>query len=448
MVRRFELLSGFRGFTVIWLGQVLSLLGTGMTRFALTIWAYQMTGSATALAMVAFFSFGPTVLLSPIAGALVDRWNRKLVMMLGDLGAGLATVALLLLYVTGNLQVWHLFAAGAFASTFEAFQFPAFSAAVTMMLPKEQYARASGMMSMADSIAGIAAPILAGILTVAIGITFMIAVSVVLLVRVPQPKQTSAGAEAHGSLWQESLFGFRYILQRPSLLGLQLMFFQSNLFANFGWVLLAAMILARTGKDELALGTGQSMLGLGGLVGGLWLSVWGGPKRKVHGVLMGMIASSLLGTVVLGVGQSLPVWLAGAFFTMFLMPIINGSNQAIWQAKVAPDVQGRVFAARRLIAQITAPLAMILAGPLADRLFEPALRPGGPFVPLFGGLVGSGPGAGIGLIFVLTGLLGAFFAAVGYLVPAIRNAEEILPDYVPLAEEDELVAASAELVAA
>ena len=457
MVRRFELLSGFRGFTVIWLGQVLSLLGTGMTRFALTIWAYQMTGSATALAMVAFFSFGPTVLLSPIAGALVDRWNRKLVMMLGDLGAGLATVALLLLYVTGNLQVWHLFAAGAFASAFEAFQFPAFSAAVTMMLPKEQYARASGMMSMADSIAGIAAPILAGILTVAIGIggimiidviTFMIAVSVVLLVRVPQPKQTSAGAEAHGSLWQESLFGFRYILQRPSLLGLQLMFFQSNLFANFGWVLLAAMILARTGKDELALGTVQSMLGLGGLVGGLWLSVWGGPKRKVHGVLMGMIASSLLGTVVLGVGQSLPVWLAGAFFTMFLMPIINGSNQAIWQAKVAPDVQGRVFAARRLIAQITAPLAMILAGPLADRLFEPALRPGGPFVPLFGGLVGSGPGAGIGLIFVLTGLLGAFFAAVGYLVPAIRNAEEILPDYVPLAEEDELVAASAELVAA
>ena len=140
------LLQGMRGFTIIWFGQLISLLGTGMTRFALTIWAYQETGSATTLALVAFFSFGPVVLLSPVAGALVDRWNRKVVVMISDLAAGTTTILLLLLYTTGNLQIWHLYVMGALAGAFESFQFPAFSAAMTMMLRKEQYGRANGLM--------------------------------------------------------------------------------------------------------------------------------------------------------------------------------------------------------------------------------------------------------------------------------------------------------------
>jgi MFS transporter, DHA3 family, macrolide efflux protein len=443
MRQRYEVLSGFQGFTLIWFGQVISLLGTSMSRFALTIWAYQETGSATALALVALASFGPTVLLSPIAGALVDRWNRKLVVMISDLGAGLATVVLLLLYATGNLEIWHLYAAGAFASAFESFQFPAFSAAVTMMVPKEHFARASGMQSLAESVGAIAAPILAGILLVTVGIggillidviTFVFALGVILLVFIPQPQATQVGEASRGSLWSESIFGFRYILDRPSLLGMQLVFFQSNLFGSFGWVLLPALILARTGNDELTLGTVQSVLGIGGLVGGLAMSVWGGPRNKVHGVLLGMFFHGLLGTLVMGLARGLPLWVVGGFFSMFFIPVLNGSNQAIWQAKVAPDVQGRVFAARRLIAQITAPVAMLLAGPLADRFFEPAMQPGGSLAPLFGDWVGVGPGAGIGLIFVLTGLVGAIVPLAGYLLPPIRNIDTILPDYVAIPE--------------
>ncbi len=150
--------SGMTGFTVVWVGQMISMLGTGMTRFALTIWAWQLTGSATALALVGFFSFGPIVLFSPIAGALVDRWNRKLVMMLSDLAAGMSTVAIFVLYATGHLEIWHLYVAGAFAGTFESFQWPAYSAAITTMVDKKHYARASGMLSLAESISGIAAP--------------------------------------------------------------------------------------------------------------------------------------------------------------------------------------------------------------------------------------------------------------------------------------------------
>jgi MFS family permease len=449
MVQKRPLLGGMRGFTLIWLGQLVSLLGTGMTRFALTIWAYQETGSATALALVAFFSFGPLVLLSPIAGALVDRWNRKLVVILSDIVAGCTTIVMLLLYSSGHLEIWHLYALGALAGAFEAFQFPAFSAAMTMMLTKEQYGRANGMMAVAESASGIAAPLLAGILLALIGIggvmtidiiTFLFAVGAALLVAIPQPAATDVGLAARSSLWRESLYGFSYIWARPSLLGMQLMFFLSNLFGTYSWVLLAPMILARTGNNELLLGTVQSTLGIGGLLGGILLSVWGGPRRKVDGVLIGMIATSLLGSTVLGMGQSLPFWLVGAFGAMFFIPILNGSNQAIWQSKVAPDVQGRVFATRRLIAQITAPLAMLSAGPLADYLLEPAMQPGGSLASTFGWLVGVGPGAGIGLILVITGVLGAVAALSGYAVPAVREIETRLPDYAPVALDDAAVA--------
>jgi len=433
--------TGMPAFTIVWIGQVISLLGTGMTRFALTIWAWEVTGSATALALVGFFSFGPIVLLSPVAGALVDRWNRKLVMMFSDLAAGLSTIAILLLFATNHLQIWHLYVAGAFAGAFESFQFPAYSAAVTMMLPKEQYARASGMLSLAGSASGIFAPMLAGVLLGVIGIagimtidviTFLAAIGALLVVRIPQPPITELGRTGQGNLLQESAYGFRYIFERPSLLGLQLVFFTINLIATFGFTLLAPMILARTDNNEIVLGSVQSAGAIGGVAGGLLLSVWGGPRRKVHGVLLGMVLASLSGELLMGLGRGLYLWAAAAFFGSFFIPILNGSNQAIWQAKVAPDVQGRVFAVRRLIAQITAPVAMLLAGPLADHLFEPAMRSGGSLAPVFGGLVGTGVGAGMSLMFVIAGVLGAVAGLGGYAFSAVRDAEDILPDHDPL----------------
>lgn len=442
--------SGMPAFTTVWVGQLISLLGSGMTWFALTIWAWEITGQATTLALVGFFAFGPTVLLSPVAGALVDRWNRKLVMMLSDLAAGLSTVVVLILFATDHLEIWHLYVTGAFAGAFQAFQFPAYSAAVTMMLPKEQYTRASGMLSLAGSASGVLAPIMAGVLLGQIGVagimiidifTFVVAIAALLVVYIPQPAVTEAGREGRGSLWKESGYGFRYIFKRPSLLGLQLVFFGINLIASFSFTVLSPMILARTGNDEIVLGTVRSAMGLGGVVGGLLLSTWGGPKRRVHGVLLGMALSSLLGSLVLGVGDRVLIWAMGAFFAFFFIPIINGSNQAIWQAKVAPDVQGRVFAVRRLIAQITAPLGMLLAGPLADHVFEPAMMQGGSLASSFRGLVGTGPGAGMALMFILTGFLGVMVGLGGYLFPAVRDVEEILPDHqeVPVGLELEPV---------
>jgi MFS family permease len=306
------------------------------------------------------------------------------------------------------------------------------------MLPKEQYGRANGMMSLAESGSGIFAPILAGALLGFIGfqgillidiITFVFAIGALLVVFVPQPQVTEAGRRGQGSIWKESAYGFRYIVERPSLLGLQIIFLVGNLFSSMAFAVFAPMILARTDSNELVFGGVQTAGAIGGLIGGLVMSAWGGPKRRVHGVLAGWAIVSLTGQVLVGLGQSFPVWAVAMFILAFFVPIINGSNQAIWQAKVAPDVQGRVFATRRLIAWFVTPISALVAGPLADFVFEPAMRSDGGLAPVFGGLVGVGPGAGIGLMFVITGVLATCVGLAGYLIPMIRNAEDILPDH-------------------
>ena len=185
----------------------------------------------------------------------------------------------------------------------------------------------------------------------------------------------------------------------------------------------------RIGNDELVFGSVQSAGAIGGVVGGVAMSAWGGPKRRVHGVLLGWFCLGLLGQTVLGLGQALPVWAAGIFLMAFFGPILNGSNQALWQAKVAPDVQGRVFTTRRLIAWLVSPISRLLAGPLADQVLEPAMAEGGSLAPVFSWLVGTGTGAGIALLFVFTGLLAALTGLSGYLFPVVRNAEDILPDH-------------------
>ncbi len=278
-----------RSFIILWFGQVFSLLGTNLSGFALTVWAYEVTGSATVLAMVSFFLVTPMLIISPLAGALVDRLNRKLMMMVSDLASGLATSALLALFLTGRLQVWHLYISSAFIGTFQSFQWPAYSAAISTMVPKEQYGRANGLISFAETGTDIIAPILAAGLLGMIGLggvlaadlaTLTLAVCTLLIIRIPQPKVTRLGQESRGSLWKESFFGFKYILERPGLLGLQIVFLVGNFFSTIAYTMMTPMILARTGNNELLLGTVSSIGALGGLVGGALMSAWGGAKKR------------------------------------------------------------------------------------------------------------------------------------------------------------------------
>jgi MFS transporter, DHA3 family, macrolide efflux protein len=440
--------GGMRSFVIIWIGQMFSLSGTSMSGFGLTVWTFELTGSATALALVGFFYVTPMLIVSPIAGVLVDRSNRKFMMMISDLASGLATVSILALYLAGELQIWHLYIANAFIGTFQTFQWPAFSAAITTMLPKQQYGRANGLMSLTETGPDILAPILASALFAVIGlggiltidlVTLSIAILTLLLVHVPQPPVTQVGLESRGKLWKESAYGFKYILKQPSLLALQIVFLCGNFCFTIAYTLAAPMILARTGNNELALGTVNSIGAIGGVAGAAVLSAWGGPKRKVHGVLSGWGLSGL-GVMLMGLARGVPLWTISRFWNSFISPFVNGSNQTIWQSKVAPDVQGRVFATRRLIAWLSMPLATLVAGPLADKVMEPAMQPGGSLEPIFSPLVGSGPGAGMSLIILFMGFFISIIGFAGYAVPVLRNAEILLPDHdiLPLGEQAEI----------
>jgi len=426
----------FRTFLIIWFGQFVSRVGTAMTRFALLIWAYDQTGAATTVALLGFFGFLPYVLVGPIAGVWVDRLDRRKVMLLADLGAGILTVGLLVLYFSGGLAIWHLYVAEVLTAVLDSFQGPAYSAASTLLLPKAHYGRASGLRSMADDGARVLAPFLAGALIAWLGIasvliidvvTFLVAVGTLALVTVPR---APTAATTERAFWQELRVGFDYIIRRPGLLGMTAHFTVINFFSTLTYFgILPAMILARTGGDEVALGVVEGALGAAGLAGALLLTVWGGPRRKIHGVLGATALSFLLGDFLFGIGRSVAMWIVAACAASAVIPIIVGSRMAIWQAKVPPALQGRVFSADSMMRLAFNPLGYLLAGFIADRLLEPAMMPGEALAATFGPLVGTGPGAGMALMFLGTATLGGLSSLLAYLYPPPRHVETDLPDH-------------------
>jgi MFS family permease len=356
-------------------------------------------------------------------------------MMVSDLGAGAATLGLLALQATGRLEVWHLYVAAVMSGACSCFQWPAYSASLSLMVPKEHYGRANGLMALVETGPGVLAPLLAGAALAGLGltsimildvVTFVLALGALLVVVVPQPAPVTT--EARG-LWREAAVGFRYILQQPSLLGLQLVFLAGNLFSGLGYTVLAPMILARTGNNEAQFAAVQSVGALGGIAGAILMGVWGGFPRRVHGVLLGWLLRGLLGMVSLGLGRSMAAWMPAKFLAEFCSPVMDASNQSIWQAKVPPGLQGRVFSARMLIAWSTFPVAPLAAGALADRVLEPGMQTGGGLAHWFGWLVGTGPGSGMALLLVLSGLGTVATSLVGCMSPAVREAEGRLEDH-------------------
>jgi DHA3 family macrolide efflux protein-like MFS transporter len=432
-------LTGMPAFTLVWAGQIISVLASTMTQFALTIWAYNETGSAVALGVVNTSFLVPFLLLSPFAGVMVDRYNRKLMMMISDLTAVISTVGILIINSTGHLEMWHLFVASAINGLGNTFQWPAYSAAISTMIPKANYTRANGMMSLIESGPGILAPVLAGILLPLVQlngilildvVTFFLAISALLVVVIPQPVQTIEGQAGKGNLIQEAIFGFRYIFERRSLLGLLLFFISLNLVIGLSVSLFAPFILSRTGNDSASLGATQSAVAVGAVIGGLLISFWGGFKRRMTSIFVGEALTGLFCLILFGLSRSLPAWIVVCVIMSIFPVFTNGASQAIWQAKVAPDVQGRVFSARRMIAWSLGPITPILAGALADYVTEPAMQSETLLARLFGWLVGNTPGSGMAVQFILTGVVYIVIVLVVFLFfPVVRDLEDLVKDH-------------------
>ena len=428
--------SGTRTFLIIWFGQLISIIGSGLTSFALGVYIYQRTGAATQLALALVAASVPNLVLLPFAGALVDRWDRRWVLILSDTGAALVTLTLWALLASGRLEVWHVYAGNALASALGAFQRPAYMAVPTLLVPKKQFGRVGGLMQLADAVSIVVAPLAAGFLIAVIRIqgvflvdfaTFLFAVSTLLVVRIPRPAPQPGAAAGRGSLLRQAAFGWGYLRARRGLMGMLILFAIVNFALGFYSALFTPLVLSRFGAEVL--GSLLSISGLAMFAGSLVMSAWGGTQRKIFTVL-GAISLSGLGMGVAGLRPDVLLLGAGNLFFFALVPIANAASQAIWLAKVAPDVQGRVFAARLMIGSAITPLAYLLAGPLADRVAEPLMAKGGALAGSAGRILGVGPGRGIGLIVVLTGLVVALAPLLAALIRPIRRVELELPDAV------------------
>ncbi len=415
---------------------MVSTIGSRMSIFAITIWAWELTGKATALALVGFFFFVPSILSALLAGVIVDRLNRKFLMVLSDTGTALSTSVLLLLALTDNLQIWHIYAIAAIIGSFSQIQMLAYQVSISAIVPQQHYTRASSMGSVVEYGAEIIAPALAGSLYPFIGLvgillidlaTFAVAIATVICVHIPQPCSTGAFNQDRGKLWQEIGFGFRYIFARNSLLALLV---ATSLFwfaHDVGESIYNPMVLARTGGNAGVLGSVTSAAGFGGVTGAIIVSIWGGPKRRISGLFLGMVGAGVSKTVF-GVGQMPSIWIPAQFCSSVNFPLLSSSNTAIWLAKIEPNVQGRVFAASSLIKQAVAAISTLIAGPLADRVFEPAMMPGGILAPRLAPLLGTEPGAGMALLYIISSICLLLVGLGGYAFPTLRDLDEIVPN--------------------
>ena len=423
-----------RTFYVLLATQVLSLVGSRISGLAVGIWVYTQTGNATPLTLVAFFAAIPMVLATTFSGVMADRWDRRKVIMLADAGQALGTVLLLVSFLSGSFQLWHLYTVAVIQAVFGVFQSPAFQASVTLLVPEEKRDRANAIQQMASPSAGLIAPAVAGVIYAMVGVegaiavdlfTFAVAIAVISFVRIPRPPVSEEGLAMAGTVWKEALGGLRYLWSKGTLLFLVLFIACVNFLVGGAMVLATPYILARTGSEEV-LGILLSVMNAGGIVGALIMSVWGGTRPRIHTVMPGLLIGGIF-LATLGLGRHPLALGASLFGLMFPIPFVNAAFLSMMQAKVPPDIQGRVFAVVQQFAMVLMPLAYLAAGPLADRVFEPAV--GGPGWQRVAPLVGDGVGSGIGLIMLIFGTVTAVSSLAVYTLPHVRGLESRLKDY-------------------
>ncbi len=396
-------------FFTLWTGQAASLLGSMLVQFALVWWLTQTTGSATVLATATLVAMLPGVFVGPFAGALVDRWNRRLVMIVADGIIALATVGLAYLFAVGAVRIWHVYAIMFIRATAGGFHWPAMQASTSLMVPEEHLSRVAGLNQTLRGAMNIVAPPvgalllsvlpLQGVLAIDIG-TAALAIAPLFFISIPQPKRKPPTAERKPSLWQDVREGLRYVWSWPGLFAVLVVATVINFLLSPAFSLLPLLVTRHFGGEALELGWIESAWGIGVVLGGLVMSVWGGSRRRILTTLVGLIGLGI-GVLIIGLTPATAFWLTlGAmFFTGLMNPITNGPLLAVVQAKVAPEMQGRVFTVMQSAATAMSPIGMVIAGPVADLL-------------------------GVRVWYVVGGVVCALMGMGGFFIPAIVYLED------------------------
>jgi predicted MFS family arabinose efflux permease len=414
--------------------QTFSLIGSRMTAVAVGIWVFKETGLAAPLLLVSFFTELPGMLFGSLAGVWVDRWNRKAVLVLADTGQALGSLLLLLSFQSEGFQLWQLNAIALLQGVFAAFQGPAEGATVTLLIPAEQRERANGIIELAFPLAGVVAPMLAGLVYAWVGVggvlaidlaNFLLAAGVAALLPIPQPPPSEEGQAGGGSYLGELRVGLRFIGARPALLGFMLYLAFNNFLLNGPLDLMIPYSISITGS-EAQTGLVLGLMSLGALAGALLTTVIGGWRPRLRVLLLSTLFNGAM-FLVLAAGGSLP-WLGFAILLLMIpLPLNNALYKSILQVKTPPDMQGRVFALMNQLYLLGSTTSFLLTGLLVDRVVNPWAKTATLSWLEVLGL--GGPAAGVSLVLFATGLLVLLFAGLALGRRPIRTLEADLPDY-------------------
>lgn len=427
-----------RAFLTVWAGQTVSLVGTTATAVGAALWAYMQTGSVLWLSLLLLANQIPVLLLSPLAGARVDRGSRRRILLAADAIAGAATLGAVAVHLTAGLQPWHLAIVIVIGSAANAFQEPAYQASLPMLVPRNALGRANGLLQLAPAVSMVAGAPFAGVALATGGIgavlavdlaTFVVAVLATAVTTIPDPVPSAAASgdaeeATRGSVravWRH-LSGDRRGLRR-----LALGFAGVNLLLGTTNVLFLALALSVS--NEAMAGLVGGVAGAGMVVASLVVSARGVSAQRVRAILLG-IAGVGVGLLITGARPHVAVVAVGATIMLASIPAGAAASNTLFMEKVAADWQGRLQAFRRVVGQVLMPISVLLVGPLVDRVTEPAMATGGSLAGSVGALIGTGAGRGIALVFVVAGI-GVLATVVAMAAdPAVRRIQTEVPDAV------------------
>lgn len=429
-------MAGLRLFYFVLFGQAFVLLGSSLVNFGLGVWAYETAGRVSDFTYIAIAASLPGILLGPVVGTFIDRWPRKLMLLISQLVCAAVSLILAILFWQGSLELWHILAVVPLSSIGGMALQVGFTSTISMVVPKESLPRANGVLGLTFGSIQLAGPLMAGIAIDRIGLegvfainlaSFVIGLLTLAVASLPSPPRENPDEVFKMShIWRDMVEAYRYLRDMPGVLGGLYLFALILFNVSIVQVLFLPLILTIGTKTDL--GFVQSMCGVGTLVGGILMVVWKGARRKML-VILGAAGSMSAAMIVIPMTTAIPLLALGGFCVMMLAPVVATSSQTLWQQKINPAFQGRVFSFRNTVIRTNQPVAFLAAGWLADRWFEPWMQEGAWLAQVFGEWWGVGEGRGVALLISLVGLISVLLVLATLCVRRVRRVDLDIPDF-------------------